>query len=120
MHKIYVYGTLRPNKGKTLRIKGSLFNVGWFPAAVNIKEGLGCEDEITVEVIKVSSKKLEDLDVYEGYDPSSPGTSLYLRKPFLDGFIYEYNRSVENLEKILSGDWFEFTKLKERNKERRF
>lgn len=34
-HTVLVYGTLRPNLGKDIvKIKGTLYDMGWFPAVI--------------------------------------------------------------------------------------
>lgn len=105
MHKIYVYGTLRPGKGPTIEVPGQLYNLGWFPGI-----DLTRQNQRTVcEVIEVDDEKLEALDRYEGYYPNDHEGSLYLRVPYQDGWLYVYNRSFEGNEAILSGDWFEHT-----------
>lgn len=98
MYIIYAYGTLRPGKGDTLKVAGQLYDLGWFPG---IK--LGGLGEVVCEKIEI--KDLSAIDAYEGYIPSDPENSLYIRRPFLDGYIYEYNREVDPLSRIKSGDW---------------
>lgn len=103
-HKIYVYGTLMEGKGESFQIPGRLYDLGWFPGA-----GLALEEEnpptFTAEVIEVDDTRLKELDHYEGYSPSNPIGSLYLRVPYLDGFIYEYNGIPPESSLISSGDW---------------
>ena len=101
MHKIYVYGTLRPGKVSNVsKGRGFLFDLGSFPGVKLDPEG----PEFTVESIEVDDKTLERLDRYEGYRASNPESSLYIRKPFLDGEIYEYN-GVSSGANVESGDW---------------
>lgn len=101
MHKVYVYGTLRPGNTETCEINGQLFNLGHFPG---IK--IGMKGKVTCEVITVDDQELSRLDSYEGYHPDHLDSSLYIRRPFKDGFIYEYNGSVKRMPRIESGDWF--------------
>ena len=99
-HVLYVYGTLRSG-GPTIRINATMYNLGWFPGII-----LGGTDEVTVERVEVDD--LSNLDRYEGYHENDPEGSLFVRRPFLDGWIYEYNGPVNESKKILSGDFLEF------------
>ena len=106
MKKIYVYGTLRPGcVANVVKGRGTMVNLGGFPGVVLDDNG----PEFTAEVVEVDDETLADLDRYEGYRPSDPVNSLYVRKPFMDGEIYEFNRSGENAEVVTSGDWLIFT-----------
>jgi gamma-glutamylcyclotransferase (GGCT)/AIG2-like uncharacterized protein YtfP len=104
MHKIYVYGTLRPGLGQTVTVPGQLFDLGAFPGAVNIGDS---EDSFQAEVIEVDDQQLRSLDSYEGFYADSPSSSLFIRKPYKDGFIYEYNRlSIAGRPQIT--DWLSY------------
>lgn len=111
MHKIFVYGTLRPGTGETVEIPGRMFDLGWFPGAVLI--GVEPEHRILAEVIEVDDAGLARLDSYEGYNRHNPSSSLYVRKEYEDGFIYQYNGNVEGRFPVLSGDWLNYTQQKE-------
>lgn len=100
-HRVFVYGTLRPGFTDTVQVPGKLFDLGWYPGIQLTDEG----PTVTCEVITVDDAGLERLDRYEGYSKESPETSLYLRKKYFDGYIYEYNGSFENKHLIESGDW---------------
>ena len=102
--KLYTYGTLRPGVNDTVEIPGQLYDLGWFPGAK-----LGGEGVIICEAKEVDEKAT---DRYEGYNPDNPEGSLYIRRPMLDGFIYEYNHSIDQCERIQSGDWLEHTNKK--------
>ncbi len=97
---LYAYGTLRKGEGPTVTVKGTLYDVsgGVFPG---IK--LGGDDVVVCEKIPVVNWHM--FDQYEGYDDRDPLRSLYIRRPHLDGFIYEYNREVFPRWRIPSGDW---------------
>lgn len=99
---IYVYGTLRPGGEDTVQVPGQLFNLGWYPGAK-----LGGESTFTCERVEVDS--LDRFDLFESYDENNHSRSLYIRRPYEDGWIYEYNfrTSLDNL--IESGDWLEHT-----------
>ena len=64
---------------------------------------------VTCELIEVTDEELERLDRYEGYRPSDPDNSLYIRRKLDWGpFIYEYNDPFGNLSEkdiVPSGDW---------------
>jgi gamma-glutamylcyclotransferase (GGCT)/AIG2-like uncharacterized protein YtfP len=99
---IYVYGTLRPGAvAKVVKGRGTMVNLGGFPGVVLDENG----PEFTAERIEVDDDTLAALDRYEGYRPADPVNSLYVRKPFMDGEIYEFNRSGQDSEVIESGDW---------------
>ena len=103
MNKVFVYGTLRPNLGETVKVRGQLFSLGRFPG---IK--LGMDGVVTCEVITVDDDELARLDRYEGYNPQNLQGSLYIRRRHEDGFIYNYNGSVRRMPLIESGDWFKY------------
>lgn len=110
MINLYVYGTLRPGiEENTAFGKGVMYIInGNFPGVV-----LGGCGFFRYEKIEVPDNKLQALDWYEGYNPDDLSSSLFVRKPFLDGFIYEYNnlRKVEHLI-IKHGDWLKFKNQK--------
>lgn len=108
---LYVYGTLRPGKSKTVTIPGQMFDLGRFPGAK--LNGVG---EIICEPVEVND--WGPLDRYEGYYAEDPQGSLYIRRPLLvpygiNGFIYEFNREVNPLSLVESGDWLSY---KEQNR----
>lgn len=109
-HKIYVYGTLRPGTGETVDVPGLLYDLGWFPGAQSLLDYGPDYDGPTFkcEVIEVDDKELRRLDYYEGYNPDNPYASLYVRKPYLDGYIYIYNGSFGGRTRIESGDWLSY------------
>lgn len=103
LHKVYVYGTLRQNKGPVVQVPGHLFDLGWFPGAkIYTPE---CDRYFKAEIIEVDDKKLSEIDHYEGYNKNDEANSLYLRRPYLDGWIYEYNHSPPLNSLIEHGDW---------------
>lgn len=114
MYYVYAYGTLRPGLGETVEIDGAIYDLGWFPGIkLNHPGKVVCE---RIEVHDISAT-----DAYEGYNEKYPEESLYIRKRFLDGFIYEFNGPVNPVKKILSGDWLDYTQEKRgRNGHRRF
>lgn len=101
---LYAYGTLRhqlydPLVGDLVKVKGTLYNIGWFPGII-----LGGNNDVVCEKIVVDS--WDHFDAYEGYYEDDKKNSLYLRVPILDGQIYVFNRSIEGKPIITSGDWF--------------
>lgn len=105
---LYVYGTLRPGKEKTVTIPAALYDLGWFPGVK-----LGEPGEVVCEPIEVSD--WAPVDRYEGFDENDYPNSLYIRRSLLvpygiDGWIYEYNQAVNPIKKIESGDWLDYTR----------
>lgn len=98
---LYTYGTLRPGKANTVVVPGKIYDLGWFPGLVMGEGEVVCE--------KLEIKDWSWVDRYEGYYPDDPENSLYIRRPFEDGFIYEYNRQVPDDKLIASGDWLKHT-----------
>ena len=108
MHKVYVYGTLRRGNSPTVDVPGEIRDLGWFPGAVVKAPDFG--ETFKAEIIEVDDTELKRLDRYEGYVVTDPAHSLYVRVPYLDGWIYVYNKDMSNKPKIEGGDWLEYTK----------
>lgn len=108
-HQVLVYGTLRPfTNTNIVRIPGHLYDLGSFPG---LKLDNSSETMVTCEVIEVNDNELERLDLYEGYRPTDPDNSLYIRRQLDWGpFIYEYNREHLTYDKVVSGDWADVSK----------
>ncbi|UMZ73802.1 gamma-glutamylcyclotransferase family protein [Natranaerofaba carboxydovora] len=124
----FVYGTLRRDqhnyeryfnnkteKEKTAWIKGSLYNYGNLPAYLPQGETWIRGDLIYIKP-KYYQEVLTEVDFLEGYEPSSEGTSLYLRRNHkvttendekVEAWIYIFNYPVSEklMTKIDSGDW---------------
>lgn len=120
----FVYGTLKEgggfaNRFDDVRINNKqavlngfdLFNLGYFPGIVagsGVVVGELHEYEAANEVRRA-------FDSIEGYNPSSPGTSLFKRiiatvttedYEQLDAYVYVYNSRIsKGMEKIVSGIW---------------
>lgn len=103
-HQVLVYGTLRPfTNTNIVRIPGHLYDLGSFPG---LKLDNSSGTMVTCEVIEATDEELERLDLYEGYRPSDPDNSLYIRRKLDWGpFIYEYNGYVSEDTIVPSGDW---------------
>lgn len=104
---LYTYGTLRPGDGCIYGIPGILYDIAWFPGIKLILDGSHTVDQIVV-CEKVEVKDWDAVDRYEGYFPDDPASSLYIRREYLDGYIYEFNHTVRDHKIITSGDWLEY------------
>lgn len=104
--KLFVYGTLRPGNAETVQIPGKMFALGWFPG---VKLSDNSENTFTAEVLEIDEANLTNVDRYEGYDPDNEEMSLFVRRPYQDGFIYEFNGKVDNKPQVMSGDWLQYT-----------
>ena len=108
---LYVYGTLRPGNTEIFKVPGALYDLGWFPGIKLVDFIIhGRQAEVSCEKIEV--KDWDAVDRYEGYRPADPASSLYIRRPFYDGFIYEFNQPLLDHKLIKSGDWLEYTQQK--------
>jgi gamma-glutamylcyclotransferase (GGCT)/AIG2-like uncharacterized protein YtfP len=101
-HTVYVYGTLRPGEPRTVQIPGKLYDLGWYPGII-----LGGDSFVTCEKIEVED--LDAVDSYEGYHPKFTVDSLYIRRPILDGWVYEYNQEFNPQRLVACGDWLIYT-----------
>lgn len=122
---LFTYGTLQPDQvpdeiasavaelrpvGKG-SIGGVLYDLGEYPGAVIDRSS---RKRILGTVFRLSSdeKVLRELDEYEGFNPSAPAESLFVRKLFpvrlatgriLPCWIYVYNRKTERARVLTSG-----------------
>lgn len=99
-------------------VRGSLFDLGIYPAAVPAAEGL-----VWGEVYEMTAPDavLAALDDIEGYRPDDPDKSLYARTladaTMPDGsveraWVYFYNAPLGRAPRIASGDYLEHTKVR--------
>ena len=99
-------------------IKAALFDLGLYPAAVPAPDR-----QVWGEVYEVTDAEtvLPALDIIEGFSPSQPDTSLYLRTrvdvTLPDGargpaWVYFYNAPLGRARRILSGDYLEHIKAR--------
>ena len=108
MNNLFVYGTLKSKlQSQRLgsgKIKGKLFDLGFYPGAVEDKESY-----IHGEIYLIDTKTLKLLDKYEGTQ-----SGLFVRKrttAFMkDGreievLVYFYNGNLVNAIEIQSGNW---------------
>jgi gamma-glutamylcyclotransferase (GGCT)/AIG2-like uncharacterized protein YtfP len=107
MHKVFVYGTLRPGLTEPVMVPGQMFDLGWFPGVV----GVEVDDQhfFKAEIVEVDDDGLKRLDQLEGYRASDPDGSFYRRIRYQDGFIYQYNGDVSSKFPVPTGDWLEYT-----------
>jgi gamma-glutamylcyclotransferase (GGCT)/AIG2-like uncharacterized protein YtfP len=113
MHKVFVYGTLRPNAtpgGWTHSLMGyTMYDYGRFPFIIKELGGF-----VRGEILEVNDKQLKELDRYE-----NTASGLYSRKtvsvlarqelniPDLDGvFVYVGNEKQLIPQRITSGNWY--------------
>ena len=99
-------------------IRGALFDLGIYPAAVPSSEG-----HVWGEVYEMSDHDavLAALDDIEGFRPEDPDKSLYSRSTahvtmpdgtVVDAWVYFYNAPLGRAQRIPSGDYLEHTKVR--------
>lgn len=99
-------------------IRGTLFDVGLYPAAVPSPDGA-----VWGEIYEMADAGtvLAALDSIEGYRPDDPDRSLYTRAEadvfLLDGsgaraWVYFYNAPLGHAARIPSGDYLEHVKMR--------
>lgn len=99
-------------------IRGALFDVGLYPAAVPSPDG-----DVWGEIYAMADAGtvLAALDDLEGYRPDDPDRSLYTRAEadvlLLDGspsraWVYFYNAPLGHAARIPSGDYLEHVKMR--------
>jgi gamma-glutamylcyclotransferase (GGCT)/AIG2-like uncharacterized protein YtfP len=133
--KIFVYGSLRSGfKNPAYEyiskyfklvseasVKGKLYDMGNYPAAIPTSE----EAYITGELYELKNENeftwaMEQLDDYEGVNPDDGQPPLYIRNvtdvlvnsSTVAAWIYWYNGSVEDQPLIASGDVLQFIQQK--------
>ena len=130
--RVFFYGTLmsgfrRPGRDQIVTklvpegrasIHAALFDLGIYPAAIPASD-----TRVWGEVHRMTDVDavLNALDEIEGYRPSEPDASLYMRvetsATFDDGrvadvWVYFYNAPLGRAELIASGDYLEHLKVK--------
>ena len=98
-------------------IRAALFDLGLYPAAVPASDG-----KVWGEVFEVTDPLpvLAALDEIEGYDATTPDTSLYVRRQVTvyldegsaDAWAYFYNAPLGQALRIASGDYLAHLKVK--------
>ena len=130
--KVFCYGTLMSGFDRRRRagietrmhfldrgkIEGALFDLGLFPAAIPSPD---CE--VCGEVFETDDDPsvLAKLDEIEGFRPSEPDSSLYIRLKTTvrlehggvdTAWVYFYNAPLGRAERITSGDYLEHLRVK--------
>ncbi len=128
LEHLFVYGTLRPRSAPpalaqvlrfawnlgTAWVPGLLYDLGSYPGAIATHGSP--EFRVQGEVLKLAAPEssLPALDAYEGFDPASRETSLFVRIPCtatlrsgqaLRCWIYLYRGTPEAHTLIPSGFW---------------
>lgn len=129
---VFFYGTLMTPFSRTARahidqylefrgrgtIAGALFDLGIYPAAIPASDA-----HVHGEVYRMHdpARVLSALDDLEGYRADDPETSLYTRAlvpvtlddaTVRDAWVYFYNAPLGRAERISSGDYLEYLKLR--------
>jgi len=127
---LFVYGTLLPDQApaeiamsvRKLRrvgeghIRGRLYDLGEFPGAI-VDSTAHTSVSGAVFLLPEDPAVLRSLDEYEGYDPTDPAASLFVRKEcaieLTDGrnlscWVYLYNRDPGQAPLVSSGDYARF------------
>ena len=101
-------------------IRAALFDLGIYPAATPADDGSIVRGEV-YEMLD-SAAVLAALDEIEGYRPTEPARSLYVRELIdvsLDygrvekAWVYFYNAPLGRAQRIESGDYLEHLKVKD-------
>ncbi len=130
---VFFYGTLMTPFNRTARLQidehlvfrgrgtiaAALFDLGIYPAAVPDRDRL-----VRGELYEVRGDRafvLDALDELEGYRSSDPETSLYTRTltrvttedgRLVQAWAYFYNAPLGRAERIPSGDYLEYLKVR--------
>jgi gamma-glutamylcyclotransferase (GGCT)/AIG2-like uncharacterized protein YtfP len=124
---LFVYGSLRPAAappgaaGLVARLArvgsgslaGRLYDLGPYPGAV---PDPACAERVRGEVLELPADPawLRALDAYEGFEPSDPAGSLFVRVEAAvrldDGterrcLVYAWNRDPRRARAVPGGDW---------------
>ena len=133
--KLFVYGSLRSgfkhpayeyvSRYFTLigdaKVKGNLYDMGSYPAAIPTEEN----NFIIGELYQLKNEKefnwaFEQLDDYEGVHPENNERSLYIRQKVTvyindetaNAWMYWYNAPIDDQPLIASGDVIDFLQHK--------
>lgn len=132
---LFVYGTLRKgfhnaaydyiskhfNWIGEAKVKGELYDLGEYPAAIPTDEELFIKGELyELKEAGEFDWVIDQLDDYEGLNPEEGEVKLYTREPVqvfynhqsAQAWIYWYNKDVTGKPLIASGDFFEATTFK--------
>lgn len=132
---IFVYGSLRKgfqssayeyisryfNFFGEATVKGKLFDLGEYPAAIPVLDGAFIKGELyIVKNENEFSWAIAQLDDYEGVFPEPPEQPLYRREiadtfindAIVPAWIYWYNGDVSGRQEIASGDMMQYLQQK--------
>ena len=129
---VFFYGTLMTPFNRTARLQiddylvfkgrgtiaAALFDLGIYPAAVP-----DCDSRVCGEIYEMlqPATVLRALDELEGYRATDPETSLYTRTltpvttadgESVDAWAYFYNAPLGRAERIASGDYLEYLRVR--------
>lgn len=99
------------------KIKGKLYDTGSYPAlTIGIKENYDVWG--TIYRLRDAKEVLRHLDPYEGFGEGEEQPYLYIREALpieteqglMTCWVYLYNRSVEELREISTGDYLNYLK----------
>jgi gamma-glutamylcyclotransferase (GGCT)/AIG2-like uncharacterized protein YtfP len=120
-HPAYSYISTHFTLVASARVKGKLYNLGDYPAAIPTED----EHYIMGELYSLKEEQefswaIAQIDDYEGVNPE-PGeaalyrralTSVYFNDQTTNAWIYWYNNSIEGYPLIASGDVLEYLQQK--------
>jgi gamma-glutamylcyclotransferase (GGCT)/AIG2-like uncharacterized protein YtfP len=131
VYQLFVYGSLRSGFRSTAyeyisrfftfvgdaTVKGKLYNLGEYPAAIPVEEDVFIKGELyTAKNQQEFSWAIGQLDDYEGMNVEAGEIPLYLRKvsavyindQVVDAWVYWYNGDITGKPVIESGDVLEY------------
>jgi gamma-glutamylcyclotransferase (GGCT)/AIG2-like uncharacterized protein YtfP len=135
VYQLFVYGSLRRGFHSPVyeyisrfftfvgeaKVKGKLFDLGEYPAAISTGENIFIIGELYIAKNQQEfSWAIGQLDDYEGLDVEEGETPLYERKitevhinnQATEAWVYWYNGDVSGKPVIASGDMLEYLKNK--------
>jgi gamma-glutamylcyclotransferase (GGCT)/AIG2-like uncharacterized protein YtfP len=134
-HQLFVYGSLRSGFNHpaynyisnhftlagSAKVKGKLYDLGAYPAAIPTDEGYFIVGELyNLKEEEEFAWAIAQIDDYEGVNPEPGEEALYIRKMtsvYIDdqttnAWIYWYNQDVSGKPLIASGDVLEYLQQK--------
>jgi len=134
-HQLFVYGSLRSGFNHpayayisthftlvgSAKVKGKLYDLGAYPAALPTTEEFYIQGELyKLKEEEEFSWAIAQVDDYEGVNPEPGESALYIRKlttvysndQTTDAWIYWYNHDVSGKPLIASGDVLEYLQQK--------
>jgi gamma-glutamylcyclotransferase (GGCT)/AIG2-like uncharacterized protein YtfP len=135
VYQLFVYGSLRKGFHSPMyeyisrffsfageaKVKGKLFDLGEYPAAIPVDENVFITGELyAIKNPHEFSWAIGQLDDYEGLNAEEGETPLYLRKitevyladQITAAWVYWYNGDVSGRPVVESGDMLEYLKNK--------